>query len=96
MPSDLRRALRSLARRPTVAAAVVLTLSLAFSLPAAVLSALDRHFWRPLGLNDPDRLLTLQLLAEDGGFPPLSHPEYARLRDIGQAEIGSASCRVRL
>ncbi len=91
MPSDLRRALRSLARRPTVAAAVVLTLSLAFSLPAAVLSALDRHFWRPLGLNDPDRLLTLQLLAEDGGFPPLSHPEYARLRDIGQAAFSLAA-----
>ena len=91
MSSDLRRALRSLARRRTFAAAVVLTLSLAFSLPAVVLSTLDRHFWRPLGLTEPDRLFTLQILVEDGGFPPLSHPEYVRLRDVGEGAFSLAA-----
>ena len=91
MPSDLRRALRSLARRPTFAAAIVLTLSLAFSLPAVVLSTLDRHFWRPLDLTEPDRLFTLQILVEDGGFPPLSHPEYVRLRDVGEGAFSLAA-----
>ena len=41
---DLRRALRSLARRRTFAVTAVLTLALAFSIPAVVLSTLDRHF----------------------------------------------------
>ena len=91
MTSDLRRSLRSLARRRTYAAAAVLTLALAFSLPAVVLSTLDRHFWRPLDLVDPERLFTLQLLVEDGSLPPLSHPEYAQLRDAGEAAFSLAS-----
>ena len=89
MPSDLRRALRSLARR-TYAAVVVLTLALAFCLPTVVLSTLDRHFWRPLDLVDPERLFTLQLLVEDGSLPPLSHPEYVQLRDAGDATYSLA------
>ena len=90
MRGDLRRALRSLARRRTYAAAVVLTLALAVSLPVVVLSTLDRHFWRPPGLVDADRLFTLQLLAADGSFPPLSHPEYEQLRDAGEATYSLA------
>ena len=91
MPSDLRRALRSLARRRTYAAAVVVTLALAFSLPAVVLSTLDRHFWRPLDLVDLHRLFTLQLLVEDGSLPPLSHPEYVQLRDAGGESFSLAA-----
>ena len=91
MLSDLRRALRSLARRPALAGAVVLTLALAFSLPAVVLSTLDRHFWRPLDLVDADRLFTLQILLQDGGSPPLSHPEYAHLRDAGDEAYSLAA-----
>ena len=83
VPAELRRAVRSLARRRAFAATVVLTLSLACSLPAVVLSSLDRHFWRPFDLVDADRLFTLQILVEDGSFSPLSHPEYAQLRDMG-------------
>ena len=90
MRGDLRRALRSLARRRTYAAAAVLTLALAVSLPVVVLSTLDRHFWRPPDLVDADRLFTLQLLAADGSFPPLSHPEYEQLRDAGDAAYSLA------
>ncbi|MCY4026045.1 MAG: ABC transporter permease [Acidobacteria bacterium] len=91
MAGDLRRALRSLARRRTYAAAAVLTLALAFSLPVVVLSTLDRHFWRPPDLVDADRLFTLQLLAADGSFPPLSHPEYVQLHDVGDAAYSAAA-----
>ena len=66
MPGDLRRAFRSLARRRTFAVIAVLTLALAFSMPAVVLSTMDRHFWRPLDLPEPDRLFTLQIQSEDG------------------------------
>ena len=83
VPGEFRRALRSLDRRRTFAATVVLTLTLAFSIPAVVLSTVDRHFWRPLDLVDSDRLFTLQIQVEDGRFSPLSHPEYVQLRDVG-------------
>ena len=82
VPSDLRSALRSLARRRTFAATVVLTLALAFSIPVVVLSTVDRHFWRPLDLVAPDRLFTVQIQVEDGRFSPLSHPEYVQVRDV--------------
>lgn len=88
MPNDLRRALRSVFHRRTFSATVVLTLALAFSVPAVVLSTVDRHFWRPLDLIEPDRLLTLQIQVEDGGFSPLSHPEYVQLRDSVRSTTG--------
>ena len=91
VPGDLRRALRSLARRRTFAATVVLTLALAFSIPAVVLSTVDRHFWRPLDLADSARLFTLQLQFADGRFSPLSHPEYVQLRDMGTDAYSLAS-----
>ena len=83
MPRNLRRALRTLARRRTFAVTAVLTLALAFSIPAVVLSTLDRHFWRPLDLPASDRLFTLAIWVEDGYFSPISHPEYLRLREVG-------------
>ena len=83
MLNELRRALRTLARRRTFAVTAVLTLALAFSIPAVVLSTLDRHFWRPLDLPGSDRLFTLTTWVEDDYFLPLSHPEWVRLREVG-------------
>ena len=91
MPRDLRRALRTLARRRTFAVTAVLTLALAFSIPAVVLSTLDRHFWRPLDLPASDRLFTLAIWVEDGYFSPISHPEYLRLRRRCGAEAEAFS-----
>ena len=83
MLADFRLALRTLARRRTFAATAVLTLALAFSIPAVVLSTLDRHFWRPLDLPRSDELFTLTIWVEEDYFSPLSHPEYLRLREVG-------------
>ena len=91
VPGDLLRALRSVARRRTFAATVVLTLALAFSIPAVVLSTVDRHFWRPLDLADSERLFTLQLRFDDGRFSPLSHPEYLQLRAAGAQAFSLAA-----
>ena len=71
------------------AAIAVLTLAPAFSIPAMVLSTVDRHFWRPLDLPAADRLFTLSIRVEDR-FSPLSHPEYTLLREVG-AEAGAFS-----
>ena len=95
--ASLRRALRTLAHRRTFAVTAVLTLALAFSIPAVVLSTLDRHFWRPLDLPGSDRLFTLTIRVEDGYFSPLSHPEYLRLREVGaETEAFSLAAAARL
>ncbi len=83
MPGDLRRAFRSLARRRTFAVIAALTLALAFSIPAVVLSTMDRHFWRPLDLPESDRLFTVQMQFEDGYASTLGHPAHLRLREVG-------------
>ena len=80
---DLGYALRGARRNSGFTLAAVLTLTLAFSIPAVVLSTVDRHFWRPLDLPGSDRLFTLQIWVEDGYFSPLSHPEYLQLREVG-------------
>ena len=83
VPGEFRRALRTLARRRTFAVTAALTLALAFSIPAVVLSTLDRHFWRPLDLPGSDRLFTLQILSENGYSSTLGYPAYLRLREVG-------------
>ncbi|MXY23383.1 MAG: FtsX-like permease family protein [Acidobacteria bacterium] len=87
----LRRALRSLVRRRTFTVTVVLTLALAFSVPAIVLSTVSRHFWRPPDLVDSDRLFTVQIQVDDGSFSPLSHAEYLQLRGVEPAAFSLAT-----
>ena len=91
MLDELCRALRSLARRRTFAVIAVLTLTLAFSIPAVVLSTVDRHFWRPLDRPGSDQLFTLQILSEDGYFSRLGHPPYLRLREVGAEAFSLAA-----
>ena len=92
VPGDLRRAFRSLARRRTFAVSAVLTLALAFSIPAVVLSTLDRHFWRPLDLPESDRLFTVQIRDEDGYFgQPRSSEHLPLLREMGAEAFSLAA-----
>jgi putative ABC transport system permease protein len=82
--SDMRCALRSLARRPLFTATAVLTLAVGVGANAAVFSLVSATLLRPLPFADPDRLVILhQTRAEPGRGPvPLrwSYPEYAALR----------------
>ena len=90
-PGDSRRALGSLVRHRAFSATTVLTLALAFSIPAVVLATFDRHFWRPLDPTQSERLFTLQIQVDDGRFSPLSHPEYVQLRDVGTEAFSLAA-----
>ena len=59
MLNDFRFALRTLRRRPTFTAAVVLTLALGIGTSSAVFSILDAALIRPLPFADPSRLAML-------------------------------------
>ena len=55
---DSRYALRSLARKPLFAVAVVLTLAIGIGATTAVFSAVDRILFRSLPYAQPQRLVT--------------------------------------
>ena len=59
MMNDFRYALRTLRRRPTFTAAVVLTLALGIGTSSAVFSLLDAALIRPLPFAEPSRLAML-------------------------------------
>jgi predicted permease len=59
MLNDFRYALRTLRRRPTFTAAVVLTLALGIGTSSAVFSLLDAALIRPLPFSEPSRLAML-------------------------------------
>jgi predicted permease len=78
-PSDLRRALRSLARTPWYTATVVGVIALATALAIAVLAVVDGILFRPLPYRQPERLFAVspgfsKLPADEqvmGGVSPL-------------------------
>ena len=78
---DLIFALRMLARRPTFAAAVVLTLALGIAANAAIYSLVDAVVLNPFVFPDPDRIVGVgteypRLNRELGFFENMSAAEY--------------------
>ena len=59
MVNDLRFAVRTFARRPGVAALIVVTLAVGIAASTAVFSVADAILWHPLPFRDPDRLVSL-------------------------------------
>jgi putative ABC transport system permease protein len=59
MTSDIRHALRLLARNPSFAAVAILTLTLGIGANTAVFSVLDATLLKPLPFADPDRLVDI-------------------------------------
>jgi predicted permease len=84
--SDLRLALRQLARSPGFAITAILTLAVAIGANAVVFSVLNALVLRPLDLPDAQRLYTVQ----QRGEPFNSYPDYRDLRDRNRAFTGIA------
>jgi predicted permease len=59
MVNDLRFAVRMFARRPGVAALIVVTLAVGIAASTAVFSVADAILWHPLPFRDPDRLVSV-------------------------------------
>ena len=59
MVNDLRFAVRMFARRPGVAALIIVMLAVGIAASTAVFSVADAILWHPLPFRDPDRLVAL-------------------------------------
>ncbi len=78
--SDLRLALRTLARRPGFTAVVAFTLALGIGANTAIFGIVDPVLFRPLPLPHAERLVVVQGIDADGGPSGVSYPEFVDLR----------------
>ncbi len=80
--SDIRYALRTLARSPSISLFAVLSLALGIGANAAIFSVLDAFLWRPFAVRDPGTLVALSTTDEKNpGFLPVSRLNFEDYRD---------------
>jgi putative ABC transport system permease protein len=85
---DLRYAVRTLGKNPGFAAIAVLTLGLGLGANTAIFSLVNTALLRPLPVERPDRLVTLNYAAERRMLPAFSYPNYKDFRDRNNAFSG--------
>src|SRR5215831_4507229 len=85
---DMRFAVRTLGKNPGFAAIAVLTLGLGIGANTAIFSLINTALLRPLPVERPDRLVTLNNAAGRGMFPAFSYPNYKDFRDRNGALSG--------
>ncbi len=69
---DLRYAVRTLLRRPAVAVAAIGMLALAIGITTAMFTVADALLLRPVPFREPDRLASIWMGNEHGGFTTVS------------------------
>src|SRR5450631_3408924 len=93
MLTDLRYALRMLAKTPMFAIIAVLTLALGIGANSAIFSVVDTVLLQPLPFKDPDRIVMAwaRYVNDSAGRGVHSFPDYADLRDQSQSFSGMAA-----
>jgi len=94
LASDLRHAVRSLARTPGYTLASALALTLGVGAVTALFTVLWAVLVRPLPYHDPDRLVTI--LHGDNVSAPVSPADYLDLRREARSVTDIAAAQARL
>jgi len=80
---DLRHGLRLFARAPGFTAVAMLSIGIGIGTNASIFSIADALLFRPLGIREPDRLLSLDVSrpGEGNGIGQVSYPNYRDFRE---------------
>src|SRR5207247_2068155 len=97
--SDLRFAVRTLAKSPVFASVAVISLALGIGANTAIFSLLDQYLLRLRPVKNPEQLVQLRWqgshYGSNTGFNALSYPLYKDIRDKSQVFSG-VLCRYSL
>jgi|SRR5579862_13002 len=85
MLASVRIAVRSLARRPSVAMVAIVSLAVGISVNSAVFSIVDAVFLRPPAVSDPGSLIQISGNFKDSGSAVLDWSDYRDIADQGSA-----------
>ena len=78
---DLRLALRRLRQNPAFSFIAILTLALGIGANTATFSVINAILLRPLPVDDPSELVSLNETLAGNTYPTLSFPNYRDMRD---------------
>src|SRR5262249_35225051 len=79
---DVKYAVRTLAKTPSVTLFAVISLALGIGANAAIFSVMDAFFWRPFPMKDPARVVMLNTTdVKNPGFLPMSRLNFEDYRD---------------
>src|SRR5688572_29954505 len=90
MLDDFRLAVRSVARSRGYAAIAVVTLALGIGATTAIFSVVNGIFLRPLPYPEPERLIQVRTVFENGFLGSFSYPDFEDLRDQNRTLAGLA------
>ncbi len=90
---DLRLALRRLRQNPTFSAVAVVTLALGIGANTAIFSIINAVLLRPLPVERPAEIVSLNETLGGNTFPTLSYPNYRDMRDRNTVLAGLAAYR---
>ena len=81
---DVRYGVRMLLGSPSFTAIAVLALALGIGANSAIFSVVNAVLLRPLPYRDPDRLVSINKIADKGGLPGIAAHEYLDWQDHNQ------------
>ncbi|MGA7410963.1 MAG: ABC transporter permease, partial [Bryobacteraceae bacterium] len=87
---DLRMAVRSLIRTPSLAITGVMTLAIAIGMATSVFTIVNAMLLRPLPYKQPDRLAMIWCLSKEGSRGPVSYDDFEDWRS-GSKTLESAA-----
>ena len=76
MQRELRQSVRSLLRHPSFTAVAVITLMLAIGVNTTIFSIVNAVLLKALPFHEPQQLVSVQKVAEPGGFPGIAAHQY--------------------
>ncbi len=81
MTKELRQSIRSLLRNPAFTAVAIITLTLAIGVNTTIFSVVNTVLLKALPFQQPEQLVSVQKIAEPGGFPGIAAYQYLAWKD---------------